>query len=93
MECKPCLIIRQFSDLRKIKTENWAQKPYKHHQKHPTGFTTLGVYLQRDFPKTKNLFHYTYLTQLLQAEAMKTAIYAHRLAKPYCMGTFVLAAK
>lgn len=69
------------------KDQKLGSKALKNHQKHPTGFATLGVYLQRDFPKTKNLFHYTYLTQLLQAEAMKTAIYAHRLAKPYCMGT------
>ncbi|MES2865091.1 MAG: glycoside hydrolase family 2 protein, partial [Bacteroidota bacterium] len=28
-----------------------------------------------------------YVSQLLQAEGMKTAIEAHRRAKPYCMGT------
>ncbi len=59
----------------------------KNHQKHPTGFKNLDIYLDRDFPDTKDLRNYIYLTQLLQAEAMRTAIYAHRLAKPYCMGT------
>lgn len=69
------------------KDQKLFSEALKSHQKHPTGFANLATYLQRDYPKTKNLFHYTYLTQLLQAEAMQTAIQAHRLAKPYCMGT------
>lgn len=69
------------------------------HQKHPTGFLNLKVYLLRDFLKKgqffrnfshtpeEKLFRYAYLTQLLQAEAMETAIDAHRSRMPYCMGT------
>ncbi|MFN0203443.1 MAG: glycoside hydrolase family 2 protein [Bacteroidia bacterium] len=59
----------------------------KHHQKHPTGFTNLGVYLKRDYRKAKDLEDYVYKTQLLQSEGIKIAIEAHRRNKPYCMGT------
>ncbi len=58
------------------------------HQKHPTGYKTIQTYMERDYnvPKS-NVENYIYVSQLLQAEGMKTAIEAHRRAKPYCMGT------
>lgn len=59
----------------------------KAHQKHPTGFQTIEKYMARDFVIPKSLEHYSYVSQLLQAHGMKTAIEAHRRAKPYCMGT------
>ena len=59
----------------------------KHHQRHPTGASTLEQYLNRDYPPASNPEHYAYLTRLLQLRAMETAIKAHRMAKPYCMGT------
>ncbi len=57
------------------------------HQKHPTGYQTINEYLQRDYIVPKDFENYIYVSQLLQAEGMKTAIEAHRRAKPYCMGT------
>jgi len=59
----------------------------KTHQKHPTGFETIQNYMERDFNVPKSFENYIYVSQLLQAEGMKTAIEAHRRAKPYCMGT------
>lgn len=59
----------------------------KAHQKHPTGYETIDEYLLRDFKKPKNFESYTYVSQLLQAKGIVTAIEAHRRAKPYCMGT------
>ncbi len=59
----------------------------KVHQKHPTGFETIQTYLKRDYDTTINFENYVYLSQLLQAKGMSTAIEAHRRAKPYCMGT------
>lgn len=59
----------------------------KAHQKHPTGYETIDEYLLRDYKKPKDFESYAYVSQLLQAEGMKTAIEAHRRAKPYCMGT------
>lgn len=57
------------------------------HQKHPTGYKTINTYLQRDYKIPNGFENYVYVSQLLQAEGMKTAIEAHRRAKPYCMGT------
>jgi beta-mannosidase len=59
----------------------------KAHQKHPVGYETIDEYLLRDYKKPKNFTSYIYASQVLQAEGIKTAIEAHRRAKPYCMGT------
>jgi beta-mannosidase len=59
----------------------------KAHQKHPVGYETIDEYLLRDYKKPKDFESYVYVSQVLQAEGMKTAIEAHRRAKPYCMGT------
>ncbi len=62
-------------------------KVMKAHQKHPVGYETIDEYLLRDYRKPKDFESYTYVSQLLQAEGIGTAIEAHRRAKPYCMGT------
>lgn len=62
-------------------------KALRHHQKHPTGFATIDEYMQRDFWVPADIEKYQYVSQLLQARGMKIAIEAHRLAKPYCMGS------
>jgi beta-mannosidase len=59
----------------------------KNHQKHPVGFETIQKYLEREYNTPKNFEEYIYVSQLLQAYGIKTAIEAHRRAKPYCMGT------
>jgi beta-mannosidase len=59
----------------------------KAHQKHPVGYETIDEYLLRDYKKPKDFESYAYVSQVLQAEGIKTAIEAHRRAKPYCMGT------
>lgn len=66
---------------------NRTSEALKNHQKHPTGFETINEYMARDYPVPSTLEAYIYVSQLLQAGGMKTAIEAHRLAKPYCMGT------
>lgn len=59
----------------------------KAHQKHNTGYQTIQTYMERDYQISNKFEDYLYVSQLLQAEGMKTAIEAHRRAKPYCMGT------
>lgn len=59
----------------------------KNHQKHPTGYETIDEYMRRDYVVPSEFENYNYVSQLLQAYGMKTAIEAHRQAKPYCMGT------
>lgn len=66
---------------------NFTSEAFKNHQKHPTGFETINEYMPRDFPVPTSMEKYNYVSQLLQAYGMKTAIEAHRLAKPYCMGS------
>lgn len=57
------------------------------HQKHPSGYQTIQAYMQRDFNVPLRFEDYDYVSQLLQAEGLKTAIEAHRRAMPYCMGS------
>jgi beta-mannosidase len=59
----------------------------KNHQKHPTGYETINEYMARDYKVPTKFEDYIYVSQLLQAEGIKTAIEAHRRAKPNCMGT------
>lgn len=66
---------------------NFNSETFKNHQKHPTGFETITAYMTQDFPIPTSMEKYNYVSQILQAYAMKTAIEAHRLAKPYCMGS------
>lgn len=44
-------------------------------------------YLLREYRTPKDFESFVYMSQILQADAVKTAIEAHRRDKPYCMGT------
>ena len=57
------------------------------HQKHPRGFETIDHYMDSWYKKPATFEGYIYCSQLLQAEAIRSAILAHRNARPYCMGT------
>jgi beta-mannosidase len=57
------------------------------HQKHPTGYKTIQDYMDSYYRKPKDFESYIYVSQVMQAEGIKTAIEAHRSTKPYCMGT------
>lgn len=57
------------------------------HQKHPRGNALIAEYMKRDYRVPKNFQDFVYISQLLQAEGMRTGIEAHRRNKPYCMGT------
>ncbi len=59
----------------------------KAHQKNLKGYEIIDEYMMRDYKRPKDFESYVYVSQLLQAEGMKTAIEAHRRAMPYCMGT------
>jgi len=66
---------------------NFDSDAVKNHQKHPTGYQTIKEYMARDYQVPTNFEDFIYVSQFLQAEGMKTAIEAHRRAKPNCMGT------
>jgi beta-mannosidase len=57
------------------------------HQKHPRGNALIAEYMKRDYKTPKNFEQFVYVSQLLQAEGMRTGIEAHRRNKPHCMGT------
>jgi beta-mannosidase len=57
------------------------------HNKHPEGYQIIDQYMRRDFHVPEHFKDYIFISQLLQAEGMKTAIEAHRRAKPKCMGS------
>lgn len=61
----------------------------KAHQRSSIGNKTIANYLQRHFQEPVDFKQYLYLSQLLQAEGIKVAMEAHRIAKPYNMGTLV----
>jgi beta-mannosidase len=59
----------------------------KTHQKGPGGFEQLEKSLLQDYKKPKNIESYVYLSQLQQAERIKTTIEANRRAMPNSMGS------
>jgi len=82
-----------FPDLKTIESFTNPDDRYlysdvlKTHQKHPVGYETINKYMEREYAIPENIEEYIYTSQLLQAYGMRTAIEAHRRAKPYCMGT------
>lgn len=59
----------------------------KMHQKHPVGYETILEYMARSYRVPEKFEDFIYVSQLLQADGMRTAIEAHRRNRPYCMGT------
>ena len=76
--------VKKFISEKEITPES---KELNLHQKHPTGFETIEKYLLQEYSKPLDFEDFIFKSQLLQSDAIKTAIDAHRRAKPYCMGT------
>lgn len=82
-----------FPDLKTIENVTLTADRYlysdalKNHQKHPAGYETIQKYLENEYKQPESFDEYIYISQLLQAYGMRTAMEAHRRAKPYCMGT------
>jgi beta-mannosidase len=62
---------------------------FKTHQKLDNGFETIKHYLNNYFPANIDNQAYIYYTQLLQRDAIRTAVSAQRSAFPYCNGTLL----
>lgn len=58
-----------------------------HHQKNKRGNQLIKEYSDRYCKDPKDFISFLYMSQVLQAEGMKTAIEAHRRSMDYCMGT------
>ena len=73
--------------MSKTTPRNWLSAGLKTHQKHPKGFETIEHYLRTYFRYHHDFEKNRYLSQILQAFTLETAIKAHRINKPHCMGT------
>ena len=51
------------------------------------GIRLIEKYIADEYGKPKDLKSFVWLSQLVQANALQSAILAHRSAKPFCMGT------
>jgi beta-mannosidase len=76
--------IRQFS-----LPEDWdtTSPVMRTHQKHPFGYENIKYYIEQKFRTPKTFEDLVYVSQLMQADAVKTAIEAHRRNAPTTMGT------
>jgi len=57
------------------------------HQRSGIGNMRIKEYLSKRYKEPKDFESFLYISQLMQAEALKMAFYAHRTAMPYCMGS------
>ncbi len=57
------------------------------HQRSGKGNELINTYMNWYYKNPKDFESFLYMSQVLQAEGLKTAIEAHRRKKPYCMGT------
>ena len=57
------------------------------HQKHHKGNFLINHYMKDYYPVPDNFEDFVYVSQLLQAEGIRTGILAQRRAKPFCMGS------
>lgn len=78
-----CTLIKYNSNL-DTSSDAIALQPY---QKHPRGNHLIQEYLKRDYPAPNNLEQLIYLNQLCQADGISNLLIAHRMARPYCMGS------
>jgi beta-mannosidase len=76
--------IKQFSRPNDWDTSSAVMKV---HQKHPFGWENIKYYIEQKFRTPKNFEDLVYVSQLMQADAIKTAIEAHRRNQPKTMGT------
>jgi beta-mannosidase len=76
--------IRQFALPEDLDT---SSKVMKVHQKHPFGYENIKMYIENKFRTPKSFEDLVYVSQLMQADAIRTAIVAHRRNAPVTMGT------
>jgi beta-mannosidase len=69
--------------------EDWdiESKVMLAHQRSTIGNVAIRNYMEQHYHVPESFEDMLYIGQVLQAEAIRTALEAHRTAKPYCMGT------
>lgn len=80
----------EYSTLKTFSSESdWAldSKVMKQHQKSYVGNSMIAKQSDILFGKSDSFEEFVYFSQLTQAEAVETAVNAHRINKPRCSGT------
>ena len=67
--------------------ENIESPVMSSHQRSGIGNLRIREYMAADYRVPEKFDDFLYVSHLLQAEGIKTAMLAHRRNKPYCMGT------
>lgn len=84
--------IRRFADEQDMRLDSEVMLSHqraRHDQTRDPNFgnTMMKMYMNKYFKVPADFSEFVYMSQYLQAEAVKIGIEAHRRAKPYCMGT------
>ena len=84
---------QSFPEFKTVKSytipEDWniTSEVMSAHQRSGIGNERIRMYMEWDYHLPKTFEDMLYLSHVLQARGIKEAIEAHRLDKPYCMGT------
>ncbi|MCK0472212.1 glycoside hydrolase family 2 protein [Halalkalibacter sp. APA_J-10(15)] len=84
---------QSFPELKTVKSYTpdnqlaWESDVMLHHQKNGDGNFLIKQYMDMYLPEPKDFPSFLYMSHVLQAEGIKSAIEAHRRHKPFCMGT------
>ena len=76
-----------FQEFASFEDTNMYSEVMKSHQRSSIGNKTIEEYMAREFKTPKNFESLLYVSQILQAEGIRTAIEAHRRNKATCMGS------
>lgn len=57
------------------------------HQRSRIGNGTIRAYMEAEYPVPARFDQFLYVSQVMQAQGVRTAIEAHRACMPYCMGS------
>jgi len=84
---------QSFPELNTVKTYalpaewNIESEVMASHQRSGIGNLRIKQYMEQDYQIPGDFEQFLYVSQLLQAEGIKTAIESHRTEMPYCMGS------
>jgi beta-mannosidase len=79
---------RSFAEFIRNRSLSLSDSAVKSHQKHPTGYETIEKYrIMQGYRVPSSFAERIYISQIMQRDAMREAIEAHRRNQPYCMGT------
>ncbi|MFL2585165.1 MAG: glycosyl hydrolase 2 galactose-binding domain-containing protein [Parvicellaceae bacterium] len=67
--------------------QDMYSKVMKHHQRSSIGNATIDEYMKREYSTPKDFKSLLYVSQILQADGIRTGIESHRRNKSKCMGS------